>query len=59
MKKYLTISTIGAILLYSIFAFVKWEFNPNMWGEDLRVTFSLILSTWLVTAGMLAQMPND
>jgi len=54
MKKYITILTIGIILMYLIFAFTKWEFNPAMWGEDMRVLFDITLIAWLLIAGMIA-----
>jgi hypothetical protein len=54
MKKYITILTIGTILMYLIFAFTKWEFNPGMWGEDVRVLFDITLIGWLLIAGMIA-----
>jgi hypothetical protein len=59
MKKYITISIAGTILMYLIFAFTKWEFNPGMWGEDIRVIFDIMLICWLMIAGMVSNMLND
>jgi hypothetical protein len=59
MKKYITILTTGTILMYLMMAFTKWEFNPGMWGEDIRVIFDIMFIGWSVMAGMLAQMLND
>lgn len=30
------------IMLYGIFAFVMWEFNPGLWEEVIRYIFALI-----------------
>lgn len=53
MKKYIIKSIIGTILMYLISAFIKWEFNPGMWGEDIRVISTLFLICWLMIAGMI------
>jgi hypothetical protein len=33
---------IANIMLYGIFAFVTWEFNPGLWEEVARFIFSLM-----------------
>ena len=30
------------IMIYCMFSFVMWEFNPARWGEIARMVFSLI-----------------
>lgn len=45
MKKIsLTITAIIGVnvILYGMFSFVMWEFNPAHWGEVTRMIFSLM-----------------
>ena len=30
------------VMIYGMFSFVMWEFNPARWGEVTRIIFSLI-----------------
>lgn len=53
MKK-ISLSIIAFIvinaLIYGIFSFVMWDFNPAHWGEVTRMIFSFIsfgLSTFI------------
>lgn len=33
---------IANIMLYGLFAFVTWEFNPGLWEEVTRFIFSFM-----------------
>lgn len=59
MKKYITISTIGIIVFYLMFAFVKLEFNPIMWSEDSRVVFVATLIGLFIITPMIGELLNE
>lgn len=46
MKKAFLIIVIGIIIstiLYGVFAFATWEFNPKYWDAFTRGVFSIVL----------------
>jgi len=59
MKKYIIISTIGIIMFYLIFVFVKLEFNPIMWSEDSRVVFVATLIGLFIITPMIGELLNE
>jgi uncharacterized protein (DUF983 family) len=59
MRKYITISIVGIIVLYLMFAFIKCDFNPKLWNEALRFIFVLILCVWFIITPMIVALLND
>lgn len=41
-KQIIAICIIGEAILYFLFAFSLWEFNPKYWYEGARVVFAFI-----------------
>jgi hypothetical protein len=33
---------ISLLIIYFVFSFIKWEFNPQLWEQDRRVGFIII-----------------
>lgn len=44
MKKHIINIILIAALIYAIFAFVNWEYNPSAWSMDARFGLSIL---WL------------
>jgi hypothetical protein len=44
------------VILYSLFGFVHWNFNPSNWSEDSR--FFLVI-VWIVCMFISAGMYSD
>lgn len=56
MKKILLIIVVEimiSIMLYGIFAFSTWEFNPKYWDIFLRGVFSIILIIVTIFCGIV------
>jgi hypothetical protein len=32
---------ISLLIIYFVFSFIKWEFNPQLWEQDRRIGFIL------------------
>lgn len=47
---------LSALFMYSVVAYVMWEFNPGLWSEAARVT-SVFLT--LAFTGMLSSITLD
>lgn len=43
MKKLTPYITV-TLLIYFIFSFVKWQFNPSMWTQDTR---AMLVFMWI------------
>ena len=41
MKKLTPYITL-TLIIYFIFSFIKWQFNPSMWTQDTRAMLVLI-----------------
>lgn len=50
MKKLTPYITVTAIL-YFIFSFVQWQFNPSMWTQDTR---AMLVFMWV---GLMCIVP--
>jgi hypothetical protein len=33
---------VSLLIIYFVFSFIKWEFNPELWEQDRRVGFIII-----------------
>jgi hypothetical protein len=53
MKLYTIMAVVGALILYLLFGFVEWEFNPGLWSKDFRVIFTILTITWLSIAAVI------
>jgi uncharacterized protein (DUF983 family) len=53
MKKYLTLTIIGTIIIYLVFSFIQWEFNAGLWQKETRIFISLLVIGWLVISAMI------
>jgi len=46
-------AVVGILILYLLFGFVEWEFNPGLWSKDFRVIFTILTITWLSIATVI------
>lgn len=55
MKK-LTPYLVVTAILYLLFSFVPWQFDPSLWSQDARVGFVLIWVGSMVITPMAIAM---
>jgi uncharacterized protein (DUF983 family) len=53
MKKYLTLTIIGTIIIYLVFSFIQWEFNAGLWQKETRIFISLLVIGWLAISALI------
>ena len=58
MKKLTPYITATAIL-YFIFSFVQWQFNPSIWTQDTRAMLVLIWVGRMCIVLMIQKMMED
>lgn len=55
MKK-LTPYLVVTAILYLLFSFVPWQFDPSMWNKDARAFFVLVWVSCMVITPMVIAM---
>lgn len=44
---------VPIVVFYLVFSFCKWDFNPQNWGESLRLLFCLLAIPLSAFLGLL------